>query len=651
MPFSIKQLFVIVPDYPHGQGEPFFQSELKQLASFIPHIYVINRHDLKSLKSDFHEAGIPENVVILNAGFRLSLLDKVAGTCRALLFHKGWMLSDLKSNKKLFSLLAWKTAMMYEIRAFALQKRIRTLMLEKGIRDEGGVWYSYWTDEAAYLLAAWRRKGIIGRAISRAHGADVYAERHPGNYLPFREFIHSNLDVVVAISYHGRRYLINRYLRNASKFKMSRLGISVQPRNEFERGAIIRILTLSSIVQVKNLECLINALKGWAGCKLEWHHIGTGRGDAYSKNLVREIMATFSTHEWVSVTFHGWVPPFNVLESVHKIAPLVLVNTSKYEGIPVSMMEASSLGIPIIGSNICGVPEIVSEGVNGFLIDGESPQSVREGIRKMVELSDEEYALFSDAARRQQRVYFNEAINYTHFRNLLEGGDVISSVEANLPLTDIQDFVPSSGVGLLNIGIGNIESIRKMLRNCGIKSDTVMFAEDIGLFHTIILPGVGSYDSAMQKLNERNLVQALKNHVSNGGRLIGICLGMQLLFEQSEEGNESGLGFIKGKVKRFPESIEEMGYKIPHMGWTTAKANRGLSEFADYADGEFYFTHSYYCEPDDESTVLYESHHGITFCSGVKQGSVLGFQFHPEKSLKHGKSLFNALFNTNLVAE
>jgi imidazole glycerol phosphate synthase glutamine amidotransferase subunit len=644
MPFRIKQLFVIVPEYPYGKGEPFFHSELEYLAKEIPNIYVFTRHEFSKGEDRRYNKAIPNNVKILPIGKKITLLDKVIGSVTGIFFHGKDLIGDLHSKKLLLNTLAWKTSLMYLIHSRTIEKGIKKALKSNKIEDNAGVWYSYWTNESAFVLAKMKRLNIIRRGVSRSHGADLYEERHPMSFLPYRNFIYENLDSIITISLHGRKHLIVNNLKHSHKFKMSRIGVPVQSHAIKSNKRQNKIISLSTITPVKNMECMVEALSLWNGEPIEWHHIGAGRGDKYEKAFLTLLEKKLQNNSKVTVYLHGWISPADIITKLKEISPLVLINTSSYEGIPVSMMEAISLGIPVIGPKICGIPELLSDKKNGLLLKENTPEGVLEALNSIMDLSETEYLQFSEAAKKQQYLLFNETINFQHFKHLLEGSDYLISKYSDVLLSEIPEFKPASGIAILNIGIGNIGAIEKMLKKCGIQSDIVNFAEDINLFHTIILPGVGSFDVAMNKLRQKNLIEALKEHAAKGKRLIGICLGMQLLFEQSEEGKEAGLGLIKGTVKRFPESIEKQGFKIPHMGWNNAIANR-FSEIEDtFSDGEFYFTHSFYCNPENSNEVLYKSFYGIEFCSAVKSGNVLGFQFHPEKSLKYGKKLFTELF-------
>jgi len=194
-------------------------------------------------------------------------------------------------------------------------------------------------------------------------------------------------------------------------------------------------------------------------------------------------------------------------------------------------------------------------------------------------------------------------------------------------------------ITLIDYGMGNIGSVANMIRHCGGQSVTTARAEDVTRADTLILPGVGSFDAGMRALRERGLDDAIRTAVTeNGATLFGICLGMQLLLDGSEEGVEKGLGLVPGRSRRFTGAG---ALRVPHMGWTQVRPVRQSTLF-DPTDDErrFYFVHSYYANCADPSDVAAVSEYGETFTSAIERGDVMGVQFHPEKSHKFGMALF-----------
>jgi glutamine amidotransferase len=195
-------------------------------------------------------------------------------------------------------------------------------------------------------------------------------------------------------------------------------------------------------------------------------------------------------------------------------------------------------------------------------------------------------------------------------------------------------------VCLVDLGLGNLGSVTNMVTRAGAQVQRASTPDALVGANKVILPGVGSFDAMVRKLDAAGFRQPLLEHARLGKPLLGICLGMQLLADGSDEGQLPGLGLIPGRVRRFCFEGELAHLKVPHMGWNRVKPVRhhplvkGLEEGA-----RFYFVHSYFFDCVDADDVLFETNHGHDFASGVQRGNVMGAQFHPEKSHRFGLQL------------
>lgn len=192
---------------------------------------------------------------------------------------------------------------------------------------------------------------------------------------------------------------------------------------------------------------------------------------------------------------------------------------------------------------------------------------------------------------------------------------------------------------IIDYGMGNTGSIKNMLEHLGHDATITDDPKTIDAATHVILPGVGSFDNGIEQLTERKLMTALKRPRRQA--LLGICLGMQLLFESSEEGERSGLGLIPGKVVRFTPTDRRL--KVPHMGWNTVTVKpspltKGLEE------PRFYFVHSYHAQCDAQF-IIGVAHHGVDFPAIVQRQHIFGTQFHPEKSHRFGMRLLDNFVN------
>ena len=195
-------------------------------------------------------------------------------------------------------------------------------------------------------------------------------------------------------------------------------------------------------------------------------------------------------------------------------------------------------------------------------------------------------------------------------------------------------------IHIVNYGLGNLGSIQNMLKKVGAESSITSSPADLKNAEKIILPGVGAFDSGMRQIRERGFEDILIQKAAVEKKpILGICLGMQLLTEGSEEGQLKGLGLIAAKTKKFTPSDT---IKVPHMGWNTVKIIKS-SPLVDQLPEEtrFYFVHSYYVSCQNPEDVLMTTFHGHEFDAAFEKDNIMGVQFHPEKSHKFGMILLS----------
>ena len=190
-------------------------------------------------------------------------------------------------------------------------------------------------------------------------------------------------------------------------------------------------------------------------------------------------------------------------------------------------------------------------------------------------------------------------------------------------------------IAIVDYGIGNLGSVTKGFRRAGAEVELTGDPALLRRADALVLPGDGAFGATMAEIDRRGLVPLLREAVAAGTPLLGICIGMQVLFEESEEhGRHQGLGLLPGRVRRFDDSLT-----VPHMGWNTLRARRAHPLLDGVADGSHvYFVHSYYCDAA-EDVVIATSDYGQDFAAIVGRGPVLGLQFHPEKSQAVGQRL------------
>jgi imidazole glycerol-phosphate synthase subunit HisH len=194
-------------------------------------------------------------------------------------------------------------------------------------------------------------------------------------------------------------------------------------------------------------------------------------------------------------------------------------------------------------------------------------------------------------------------------------------------------------ITVVDFDAGNLHSVNRALQAVGQRTVITQDPRDVRRAEALVLPGVGSAQDAMRKLQQRDLVASLREYAASARPLLGVCVGLQLLFESSEEGGGvECLGVLRGTVKRFPDAP---GLKIPQIGWNSVHFRYDHPLIQDIPGGSFfYFVHSYYAEPADTEVTLAVSDHGIDFAAIVAAENVVATQFHPEKSAELGLRLY-----------
>lgn len=195
-------------------------------------------------------------------------------------------------------------------------------------------------------------------------------------------------------------------------------------------------------------------------------------------------------------------------------------------------------------------------------------------------------------------------------------------------------------IAIIDYGMGNLRSVQKGFERVGCEAVVTADPKVVLEADKIVLPGVGAFPDCMRNLEQGGFVEPILTVIKEGRPFLGICLGLQLLFTESEEfGLHKGLNVIPGRVVRFPEEMKEGGeeLKVPHMGWNQLSIRRSPPVFAGLEEGDnVYFVHSYYVKPEDNAVVASTTGYGIEFCSSIWKDNIVATQFHPEKSQEKG---------------
>ena len=212
---------------------------------------------------------------------------------------------------------------------------------------------------------------------------------------------------------------------------------------------------------------------------------------------------------------------------------------------------------------------------------------------------------------------------------------------------------------IINTRAANVHSVDKALRKVGANPVITSDPKELASADAAILPGVGARDSVMIALNSLGLTDPVKQFAASGRPLLCICVGLQVLFNSSEEGDLPGLGLVQGSVKLIPRGMKDKlgnNMKVPHIGWNEVRFRDGKSKRSPIFKGipqgsHFYFVHSYHCVPDEQSEVAATANYGVELCAAVVRGNVVGTQFHPEKSGSIGLQIYKNFFELTLSTQ
>jgi imidazole glycerol-phosphate synthase subunit HisH len=193
---------------------------------------------------------------------------------------------------------------------------------------------------------------------------------------------------------------------------------------------------------------------------------------------------------------------------------------------------------------------------------------------------------------------------------------------------------------IVDYGVGNLNSIQNMLKKAGVESKISNMPEEIASASKILLPGMGAFDNCMEKLDESELRQIVEQKaIREKVPVLGICVGLQMFMENSEEGKLPGLSWIKGSTVKFKPEKMQSGQKIPNMGWHEIQPKKPSRLLQNLDNSRFYFAHSYYVQPEETADILLTAEYGYEITVGIERENLVGVQFHPEKSHRFGMQL------------
>lgn len=402
---EMKKMLFVTSSYPFGMGEAsFIRPEIESLSQKFD-ITIVSRNAI-----DEQTSTIPQNVKVLRYNFNSSSLSKFAiKTIFSSHIYKE-TLYLIKKNK--FSLSNLKRAFRNCTRAFHFADYLNNVRKEMG---DNVVLYTYWNDYSVLSLSMIKQNG--DKLVSRAHRRDLYLLPDNNYYLPLKEVSNEKTDVVVFISEEGKIYYEQNFNVPAKKM-ICRLGVKEQHLSTYApQENSISILSLSYVVPIKRIDRIIDAIERIDSIKVSWVHIGDGKLMGEISEKAKQLL---SPKENVTYCFKGAMENSEALKYIRNNHIDLFVNTSDSEGLPVSMMEAMSFSIPVLGLDVGGVSEIISHKENGYLLP-ENPdiQKITDTIYDFACLSADKKQKMRKNALNTWKEKYNSKKNYDDFAEIL----------------------------------------------------------------------------------------------------------------------------------------------------------------------------------------------------------------------------------------
>lgn len=399
------KLILITAGFPFGNHETFLETEIIYLSSAFKKIIILSICDQIDTQRE-----IPENCQVYKIKSSLTKLEKIKSVYN-LINKRFWQEIQIirKTYQKKVSIGIIKTMLISLYNASRIQKE-----LIKQLEDlESTICYSYWCDDTAISLCLLKEKKPNIKAISRMHRWDIYFEQNKFNYLPFRHFICDKLDMLYPISVDGLNYVSDSWKVKQDNFKLARLGVFGNHSYTEKQNSVIRIVSCSNVIKVKRVDKIAEAISLIKGKEVQWIHYGDGP----LLNELQKLIENFP--EQILVSFPGRINNKEILRGYLESPPDLFINLSCSEGIPVSIMEAMSFGIPVIATDVGGNAEIVNNKNGSLLPEDSTSEEVSNVIQEYFDLEIRNKK--GKEAFNTWKTKFNAKENYNKFlESLLE---------------------------------------------------------------------------------------------------------------------------------------------------------------------------------------------------------------------------------------
>lgn len=400
-----QRLILITAGFPYGNSEAFLESEIDYLAKAFKEVVILCPKPI-----DPHIRNLPDNCTVDFYTKELSTLDKLKALLG--LFNKTtW--KEIKIIRKTYQLKLSKGIISTLLISLYQAKRIAKVCQKKYLKDSElnsqTVFYSYWCDDTALALALLKKDNPKIKCVSRAHGWDVYFRVHSINYLPFRHLINEDINAIYPISDKGKQEIEEVWkIQDTSKVKVSRLGVEKQEIAPLNKSQTFTLVSCSNMISLKRVHLIAEAVVAYLE-PIEWIHFGDGPEFESIQQYCEKKQESFH-----SISFKGRVPNEEVMDFYQKNWIDVFINVSSSEGVPVSIMEAMSFGIPCIATDVGGNSEIVNN-QNGILLTSDPSLNDIQNAFKEILNSDEKRKMAYQTWEEQ----YNAEKNYTEFVEML----------------------------------------------------------------------------------------------------------------------------------------------------------------------------------------------------------------------------------------
>lgn len=408
----MKNLIIITNSFPYDKSEPYLETEIEYYQGFDRKlIYSLSVRDSKEKRK------IPNEFESIPIKFDKTKILYILWTI--------FILFDTNFYKELEKLYIQKEITFNKILKlciFLSRAKYETYLIKKDLKNrnisknDSGIIYSYRFEYQAYIAVNLLKVYPNYKVICRGHGYDLYEYRNRDGYIPYREYILENITSLITISKDGEEYILKKYPKYEEKVGLSYLGTNDFGINRVDKSSnYLKIVSCSNMLPVKRIDRIIDVLKSLPiSYSIEWDHYGEGYLEEELKNKASD---DFNTN--IKYNFKGHVSNQDLMHLYRKKGYHLFINLSDSEGLPVSIMESLSIGLPVIATNVGGTSEIVVDNYNGILVEPSDLNQIKNSIALFYNMSNDEYQRYRKQARLYWESNFSAEKNYQVFNNNL----------------------------------------------------------------------------------------------------------------------------------------------------------------------------------------------------------------------------------------